>query len=486
MYPNTTLGVDGILVFFIMKYLLALTCIALLHASIFAQKPTAIHNVDLIPMDSNYIARQKTVIVEDGIISKILPASEFTPTADYEVIDGTDRYLIPGLADMHMHLISDDRIDSSYADTELIIPVTYGVTRARIPIGAKRHLVFKRKAENGEVISPHLHVAGHVYGTAFSPNTLGIKVNNGPQAKSAVRALHTEGYESIKLTFGVGREIFDEVIRSAKELGMPVFGHYPDIIDATEPLAAGMHNEHLDQLLEVMIPAHSKRRSISGLGLIPGQDNLFRYVTDSAVASVASLAKQNNVWVTPTQSFFNTSFVKGQPTEDFSKFPEYSWVSTEVRDKLIPSWFWQRPPAPQRLQAFKKSREKLILELQKQSVGLLAGSDSPEGVRLYGIGLHYELQALREAGLSNFEVLRTATINPAIFLGIENEYGTIEIGKKADFVLLARNPLDNIKNTMQIQGLYYNRQWFSREQLLNHRQKAIRKLSKAKLLSNTR
>ena len=443
-----------------------------------------IDNINIISMQNEQILSNQSILIDKGQITAIMPAQSFQNQQGYRMIDGKGAYVIPALTDMHMHLISDDRIDPSFAKTELEIPLSYGVTRARIPIGGKRHLEFKQQIKQGELFAPALHVAGHIYGRAFADNILGIKVTTEKEAREAVQRLKKEGYESIKLTFGINQKLFEAIMSESKQLRIPVFGHYPEGLRVENTANKGMHNEHLDQYLESMLPEGMKLRSISGLAFLTKKRDLFKSIENGSHIDLANLTAKHDIWVTPTQSFFIKAFVEGYNEEEFKSQPEYELVSNEVRDRLIPSWYWQSPPAEQTRNQFKHYRDQLILAMNQRGVGLLAGSDSPEGMRLYGIGLHYELQSFVDAGLTPYEALKTATINPARFLAIDDQFGSIKVGKQADLLLLEKNPLEDIKYSLSIRALFYQNTWYPVDNLIERRKKAAQILKSAKPLDN--
>jgi imidazolonepropionase-like amidohydrolase len=106
----------------------------------------------------------------------------------------------------------------------------------------------------------------------------------------------------------------------------------------------------------------------------------------------------------------------------------------------------------------------LVKEIAHAGGKIMAGSDTPEWFLGYGFTLHRELESLVAAGLSPYQALAAATRNPAEFLHALSEWGTIEVGKRADLVLLRANPLEDIRNTSKIDGVSVGGRWITSAQ----------------------
>ena len=141
------------------------------------------------------------------------------------------------------------------------------------------------------------------------------------------------------------------------------------------------------------------------------------------------------------------------------------------------SHFWNNPPPEELREKYLRIRYKFVASLQKAGVKLMTGSDSPEWYLTPGFTVHDEIESFVKAGISNYAALQTATINPAQYLGIDNRKGTFEVGKEADFILLHQNPLENIRNTRTIIGVYTLRKFHDRA-TLDHFLTEIKSFSK--------
>jgi imidazolonepropionase-like amidohydrolase len=129
------------------------------------------------------------------------------------------------------------------------------------------------------------------------------------------------------------------------------------------------------------------------------------------------------------------------------------------------NYHWSNPPAEELRRKYVRIRYEFVTALYNAGVKLMTGSDGPEWYLAPGFTVHDEIESYVKAGLNNFAALQTATINPATYLGIDKRKGTIEAGKEAEFILLEKNPLGDIKNTRTIKAVYSHNKFYDREQL---------------------
>ena len=426
----------------------------------------AITNVRVIPMDADRVLEDHTVIVRDGRIVEIGPAATTPAPGDAIEIDGRGRWLIPGLVDMHMHLLSDDRIAEEHAPAELAVIVANGVTAGRIPIGRPGHLELREAIAEGRLTGPSLWVAGpQIAGRSFGAVFNGRAAADAAEAETAVREIAASGYDFVKLTFLVSREVFDAVVRTADEVGLRVIGHVGPDVGLERALASGMQIEHLDEYLEALVPEGAPiTRGISGPGIWRPEawEGIDHYDT-GRIPALARAVAEAGVWSTPTQHFLVTAFGdRRQSDAEILGSPDARFVSSEVRDELLRGHyqFWSNPPSEERRRRFVALRGAVIRALADAGAPIMAGSDSPEWMLLYGFTLHRELEALVAAGLSPWEALAAATVTPARWLADgEPDFGTIEPGNRADLVLLEADPLASIGNTRRIAGVMLRGEW---------------------------
>ncbi len=460
------------------------------------EPPLALEGVTVLTMEAQGAAQgeapgtvleNRTVLVSEGRIAALGPAGEVEIPEGARRVDARGQFLLPGLVDMHCHLLSDDRIADALADEELAVIVANGVTTIRIPIGKREHLALRERVRRAEILGPRLFVAspqfsGRASGAIFN----GVEVKDPSAASEAVRRFHDQGYDFVKLTFFVSRPVFDAVVKSAGELGMPVFGHVGPEVGLEAALAARMQIEHLDQYLEALLPESAeKRESLSGMGVWTNWDTLDE-LDEARIPGLVRAVVEAGVWSTPTLAFIDTCFGEGRSDAEVDLSPDARFVSPEVRAELLSNrdLFWtQVAPSPEQRARFVHLRREIVRQLEIAGGKLLAGSDAPEWLLLYGFTLHRELERLVGAGLTPYQALEAATRNPAEWLGVLGEDGTVSVGRRADLLLLGANPLEDIRNTTKIAGVVLDGRWISRQELDLLLERAAAALSKAPLRS---
>ena len=219
----------------------------------------AFTGVNVIPMDRERVLINQTVIVRDGTIAEIGPTGKIKVPKGAQKIDARGKFLIPGLTDMHAHLLSDEALPDSLAGDELKIMVANGVTTIRLMIGTPEHLILRKQSAAGEIVAPTIYAAspqfsGRPIGEPFN----GYVVKTGDEARAAVRKARADGYDFIKLTFFITREVYDAVIDEAAKQNIRVIGHVDRQVGLKRAFEAGQQIEHLDGFFEAMIPPEAK------------------------------------------------------------------------------------------------------------------------------------------------------------------------------------------------------------------------------------
>ena len=420
-------------------------------------------------MTTDTILRDATVIVRDGRISAIGPASTTTVPRGAQVIDGTGKFLIPGLADMHVHLLSDgDEVHDSAGPAELGVMLANGVTAARLMIGTPEQLALRRDVAAGRIVGPQLWVASPQLTGRASENALVVTSPN--EAREAVKRSAEAGYDFIKITLFITPDVFDAIVDEAKLRGIRVVGHVDPAVGVRRALAAGEQIEHLDSYLEAILADSAPTRESLTQMLVYRNQNWasMDFIDDRKIEQIAGETARAGVFVNPTQNVFNTSFGIGESDSVIRNRPDWHFWPPKMRQGYLRahSNYWDPAKAGERTAARRRRyvevRNKLVKAIQDSGGKIMAGSDTPEWFHMYGWGLHRELQALVRAGLTPFQALIAATKHPAEFLAATAEWGTIERGKRADFVLLSANPLADIRNSAAIEGVAIGGRWLAR------------------------
>ena len=455
-----------------MKRLVLLTCLLLtasLHAqssrTALAHETFAIIHVTVITMTSEKPVTDATVLVRDGRIVAVGPSVEVPAGA--KTIDGTGKFLIPGLADMHVHLFSDETAPKSKAPDELGVMLANGVTTIRLMIGTPDHLQLRKNIEAGKLLGPQMWIA--------SPQFTGRKdvnaqvVTTPEEAQAAVKLAADAGYDFIKLTLFITPPVFDAVMAEAVRQGIRVVGHVDPRVGVTRSLKAGQHIEHLDNYMESILKDDSPiKESVSDVGVFrPRNWESIDHVDDAKLKKIALATAQSRTFTCPTLTLFRKAFAEGQSDEEIRARPDWVLQPPKHRDLFLRAHerYWKNPPSEARRKRYIEVRNRLVKEIADAGGKILAGSDAPEWFLGYGFTLHREMESLVLAGLTPYQALAAATINPAEFLHGQSEWGTIAVGKRADLVLLNANPLDDIRNTTKIEGVAIGGKWLAKERL---------------------
>jgi imidazolonepropionase-like amidohydrolase len=368
---------------------------------------------------------------------------------------------------MHTHLFSDDAVADSIAPDELGVMVANGVTAIRLMIGTPEHLVLRRDIIAGRTLGPQLWVASPQF--AGKPYDNGIAVTTPDEARAAVRRVKAEGYDFVKLTLFISRPVYDAIVDEARQEGIRVIGHVEQEVGVAGAIEAGQQIEHLDNYFEsALADTAPMRESVTQYGVFkPDNWRSLDYIDDRKLDGLAGATARNRIWSSPTLNVFNQAFAIGMTDEEIRSRPDWQVMPATWRELYLKAGakYWATPATEPRRQRYVGIRNRLVKAIADSGGKILAGSDSPEWFHVYGWALHRELASYVGAGLTPYQALETATRNPAEFLGALAEWGTIEKGKRADLVLLAANPLEDIANTGRIDGVALGGRWLPKAEL---------------------
>ncbi|HYG20115.1 MAG TPA: amidohydrolase family protein [Ohtaekwangia sp.] len=446
----------------------------ILSAAGYAQEPSlyVVNNVTVIPMSQEGTLVHQTVVIRDGLIVSMGSAGRVKIPEGAAVIDGTGKFLIPGLFDMHAHFFYEQGPNVNTCEEELKIMLANGLTTTRIICGDPAYLQARNMVRTGQWSGPELYVTSpqFVGKWPWSGKVFAAICTTPEEATTAVRRFKEEGYDEIKITFMVTRDVYDAIIAAARATGMKVTGHVGPLVKLPRALEARQQIEHMDEFIDMLLPdtTHNHGQSVSDM-------NIWRekawatvdHLDESRIPALVQRVKQAAIYVTPTNFFFFSSFGEGMTEEQIRSRPDYAFIPEAIKGERwsIRSRYWQKAPSPERRKKYVHLRKKMTYELWKGGVKLMAGSDSPEWFLVQGFSIHEELETFVKAGLTPWAALQTATVNPAAYLGISGRTGSVGPGKEADLILLDKNPMEDIRNTRAIRGVFVNGKFFDREQL---------------------
>jgi imidazolonepropionase-like amidohydrolase len=408
----------------------------------------AIINVDVIPMTSEVVLRNQSVITTDGRIVAVGDVDDVPVPENTTVVDGTDRFLMPGLAEMHAHVPDAASED---LDRYFRLFVANGVTTVRGMLGHPSHLELRDDLLAGRVFGPRLISSG--------PSLNGRSVRSAADGAHQAREQHAAGYDFLKIHPGLDADEFNAIADSASELGMPFAGHVPVAVGLGNALESGIATiDHLDGYMVALLPPNFDPSGGYGgfFDVLLAADVNDDRITDLAVATAE--AGVRNV---PTQSLIEHrigehSVADLRNREEMQYVPRSTvarWI--EAKEAVARDRGFSAEVAAEAV----RIRRALILALHEAGAGLLLGSDAPQVFNVPGFSLHHELEILVASGLTPFEALQTGTTNVADFLGLNT--GVIEPGRDADLVLLDASPLEDITNTRRVHGVMLRGDWIS-------------------------
>lgn len=420
---------------------------------------TAFVGVNVIPMDSERVLHDQTVLVRGDRIVSIGPASAADVPETAQRIDGEGRWLIPGLAEMHGHVPgADDRV---YRDNMLFLFVANGVTTIRNMAGDPSHLALRKSIAAGEIVGPTLYTASPWLdeGAASSPD----------EAAEVPAKYKAAGYDLIKIG-SLPAKSYLAMAKAANRIGMPFGGHIPEGVDLETALKARQKSiDHFDRYAEFLVPMEKRPKDLSrgffGSGWIALAD-------EGRIPLAVELTKEAGVWNMPTMSFIENMASADDPeamleSSEMRYMPRpvlEHWANGKRSHRNQPDF---QPDAARRLVEL---RRKLLLALHRGGALVALGSDAPQYFNVPGFSAHREMLAMQQSGLTPYEVLVTATRNPAAYFNASEEFGTVSVGKRADLILLSANPLDDIANAQKIEGVMLRGNWIDKgtiEQRLN-------------------
>ncbi|HEU4769628.1 MAG TPA: amidohydrolase family protein [Pyrinomonadaceae bacterium] len=435
-----------------------------------AAQTVAFTNVGVIPMDRERVLANQTVVIKNGVIAEVGDTKKLKLPKDAVRIDGTGKYLVPGLVDMHTHLLSDsDEFPDSIGPDELRVMVANGVTTVRFMIGTPELLTLRSRSAKGEINSPTIFVASpHLTGKEQGNNFV---VNTPDEAREAVRKSKAAGYDFIKVTTFIKAEAYEAAVDEAAKQNIRVVGHADSrFVGVERAWKAKQQIEHLDGYVELLLRDDAPMKgSVSDLYIYnPDNWKSFDYIDESKIPEIARKTVASNPFVNPTHHFMKNSFGRLRTEDEIRKQPDFRFYPAKVQQQWLDFYkknrFINTVPLDKRARWI-NLREKLIKAIYDAGGRIMTGSDTPEFLWLYGFGMHHELKALKDAGLSNYAVLEAATRNPSMFLGTIDQVGTIEKGKRADLILLNANPLDDISATENRAGVMLKGKWHDQKEL---------------------
>jgi imidazolonepropionase-like amidohydrolase len=380
-------------------------------------KDIVFKNVNVISMVDEHILESKSVYISNGKIVSIDEFEELMLPKNTLIINADNKYLLPGFSDMHVHTQHEE---------VLALFLANGVTTIRNMWGLPEHLEYREAIRNKEILGPNLYTCGPLIDGTIPAWRNSFILDNPADVEQAIKQMKIDGYDFIKVYDRLKSDVYDEIIRVANEINIPVVGHVPNLVGIDAVLKSGQQSiEHFT--------------------------GYSQFMSEDLSSKIIDLTVKNRVWNCPTLIVKkNYENLKDLQTSEIN---ELKYVPREVKN------YWK---GYGRLNLEFDYAQELLKALNDKGANIVSGTDTGNPYVIAGFSLHDEFQLMQESGLTPFQVLLTTTVKPAEMLGIEEHAGTIELGKNADLVLLNKNPLIDIQNTRSIEGVMTKGMWLSK------------------------
>ena len=396
-----------------------------------------IRNVNVITMTKDTVLLNKTVYIENGYIKDI---GDSLDIKDVKIIDAKNKYLTPGLIDMHVHVW--DRY-------ELGLYLSNGVTTVRNLWGRPMHLRLKEKINNGEIISPNFFTTSpKLTGPEFFGDD-NIQITTIKDAEEKIISYKERGFDFIKTYYGLTEDLFDAILEQSEKSNIDIVAHptpkvkyeyhfNPQIktIEHVEDIVQQPLNYKLDTVkLKSVIDSYANNHNSTMSPTLIAYFNIYNMLMDDDILSSERVKLMNPLI---------------QMVDSKAQFDR--WNSNKKEDSTI-------------INRIKKQHEfhlSIIKKMNDKGVNIVASSDAGIGITVPGYAIHDELALYKKAGLTNYEILKTATVNASKVHTVMNNIGTIEINKKANLLLLDNNPLEDLSilkkpHIVIVNGIQLNR-----------------------------
>ena len=415
-------------------------------------------NVNVLPMDDagERVLERQIVMIENGRVSLIGDADQFSVAEDVTSVDAEDYFLMPGLTEMHGHL-PNSRMSDEDVRNLLFLYVANGVTTVRGMQGDPSQFALRSAIERGRLLGPKLYLA--------SVSMNGKSVTTPEEASQRAREYKVDGYDLIKTHEGMSLDVFDALAETASEVHIPFGGHVSDYVGLRHALASGQVSiDHLDNYVEALASSDDRVDEDRGLR---GVGALLESVDESRIPELVRATVEAGAWVVPTMVLWETAFFNDRGSADvLSERPEVRYMPTEMVDR------W-REAVDTRLESTEIGvnrriallRRNILTALHEGGANIAIGTDSPQIFSVPGFAMYHEMALYTEVGMTPYEVLEIGTRRPAEYFDATDEFGTVAVGRRADLLLLSANPTDDISHIRNRVGVMVNGRWIPSDEI---------------------
>ncbi|MBK9255263.1 MAG: amidohydrolase family protein [Saprospiraceae bacterium] len=431
------------------KVLIILTAILVAITVTYAsqyQDTIVIENVNVIPMTKEIILHQQRVLISNGRIIKIEPASSPLKNKVNLTINGTGKYLIPGLSEMHYHF----RSDNIQSDLKLLIANGITTVRNMAEFDNQDHLAIKQKVKSGEFLGPNYYTTG--------PYLKHEQLETIDDVIKVVREHKERGYDFLKIADNLPLPVYLKLLEECETNKIPIVGH----AQRSLPLEYSLRMKSIEHIEEfVHLSDH-------------GGETYFTY-NKQKLKKLAVQLSESGIYIGTTLVIFDfinnclndvkfEAYQKDEHVKYLAKSQRHDFLTDRNDYRKLKGRKFNGVNAQVLFNNYFTWMNKFSRILSDNNVNLLTGSDT-YGMVIVGFSLHKEFALLQKAGISPYKILLASTVNPARYLDAYAREGTIAEGKNANLVLLNKNPLEDIQNTRSIEGVFLKGKWLDRKTL---------------------
>ena len=437
-----------------MKFVISLVLLFLLSgcaksvAKIPAFNEFVLVNVNIVDVKHQRILPKQNIRVSDGVISEIYSTDDNDIPNGIKVIEGAGGFVTPGLIDMHVHI---------YEPAAYTMALSHGVTHVRVMHGIPKQLEWRDAVERGDIIGASSTVSSPII-SAYDDAWLHHPVHSADEARLAVRKYHELGYDLLKVYGSLSEDALMALVDEARALNMPLAKHGPHAAgDLPVTVLWGLQSfEHVEDIY---------------------QGSLNYQFAPKRLPIIIDELKNTGVPITPTLNIFHHLTRLSEEKEDYLDTIPQDYTSDiiaiEARQNQVDRWLGASESLAKHNRRTFNFLIHITRTLHQANLPLLVGSDSGVLLTPHGLATHKEMELLNLAGLTNYQILAAATINPAKSLGLASQIGQIEEGFKADFLYTRANPVDDLTLLVNPDAVSKKGRWLDSRQLSALRDEAI-------------
>ena len=411
-----------------------------------ASGSVAFEGASVITMEGDRVLRDQTVVVTNGRIAAMGPAASTEVPPGATRVNARGKFLVPGVAEMHAHIPpTTGQLGPQFSEDVLFLYIAAGATTIRGMQGHVSQLDLKKRVESGALIGPRMWLA--------APPLSGNNATNAETAERLVREAKSAGFDLLKVHENLTMEAYTAIAQTGRETGLPWGGHVASDVGVEGALRERQSTiDHIDDYIVA-----AQRDGVTN----PSANT----IDEAKIPRLAAATREAGVAIVPTQSLWE-SILGAVPAEQLMARPEMRYMPPA----MVNGWNQRVVEAVasadiNEVRAHVAFRDKMLKAMSDAGVVILLGTDAPQVFSVPGFSLLHEMRDMVEAGMSPLQVLQSGTMAVARFFGVDDEMGTIAIGKRADLILLDANPLENIENMDRRAGVMVNGRWLPKAEI---------------------